>query len=247
MNFIKKILAYPLSVLHYFFFGLTLLIFHPIQWLAFNLGGYKAHKKAIDYMNLCLVASLYFLGTRVRFINGQDIPENVPLIIVTNHQSTYDIPPIFWYMRKFHPKFVSKIELGKGIPSVSYNLRHGGSVLIDRKDARQALTALGNFGKYIEKHKRSAVIFPEGTRSRNGIPKRFSENGLKILVKKAPSSYVVPITINNSWKLVKNGMFPLGIGAKLTFEVHKPIKSDSLSFDELFIKTEKTIKDSVIV
>ncbi len=247
MNFLKKILSYPLTVIHYFFFGLTLLVFHPIQWLAFNIGGYQPHKKVVDYMNLCLVGSLYFLGTRVKFINKQDLPDNVPLIMVMNHQSTYDIPPLFWFLRKYHPKFVSKIELGKGIPSVSYNLRHGGSVLIDRKDARQSLTALNKFGMYIAKHNRSAVIFPEGTRSRNGIPKRFSENGIKMMVKKAPSSYILPITVNNSWKLVKNGAFPLGIGVTLMFEVHKPIKSDSLPFKELIEKVEKDVKEAVIV
>ena len=42
-------------------------------------------------------------------------------------------------MRKWHPKFISKKELGKGIPSVSYNLKYGGSALIDRKDPKQAL------------------------------------------------------------------------------------------------------------
>lgn len=247
MNFLKKILSYPLTVIHYFFFGFFLLFFHPIQWIAFNLIGYSAHKKVVDYMNLCLVLTLCFLGSRVQFINNQEIPENVPLIMVTNHQSTYDIPPIFWFLRKYHPKFVSKIELGKGIPSVSYNLRHGGSVLIDRKDARQSLTALNKFGNYIEKNKRSAVIFPEGTRSRNGIPKKFSENGIKMLIKKSPSSYILPITINNSWKLVKNGAFPLGLGIKVIFEVHKPIKSDSLPFKELMEKIEKEVKDAVIV
>ncbi len=166
---------------------------------------------------------------------------------MSNHQSTYDIPPIFWYLRKYHPKFVSKIELGKGIPSVSYNLRHGGSVLIDRRDPRQALKALSDFGAYIEKKNHSAVIFPEGTRSRNGVPKRFSENGLKMMVKKASSSYVVPISINNSWKIVQHGTFPLGIFNKITFDVHKAIKSDSLPFKELFQKTEKAIKNGVII
>ncbi len=247
MNFLKKILSYPLSIIHYFFFGLTLLIFHPIQWLAFNLGGYNAHKKVVDYMNLCLVGTLFFLGSRIVFKNKYKLPENTPLILVSNHQSTYDIPPVFWYLRKYHPKFVSKIELGKGIPSVSYNLRHGGSVLIDRKDPRQALKALSDFGTYIEKNNRSAVIFPEGTRSRNGVPKRFSENGLKMMVKKTPSSYVVPISINNSWKIVQHGAFPLGVFNKITFDVHQAIKSDSLSFNELFQKTEKVIKDGVVV
>ncbi len=61
------------------------------------------------------------------------------------------------------------------------------------------------------------------------------------------SAYIVPITVNNSWKLVKNGAFPLGIGVTLMFEVHKPIKSDSLPFKELIEKVEKDVKEAVIV
>ncbi len=68
-----------------------------------------------------------------------------------------------------------------------------------------------------------------------------------MLVKKMPSSYVLPITINNSWKLVQNGAFPLTIGVKLVFHVHKPIKSDSLQFKALFEQIEKSVKDAVIV
>ena len=125
-----------------------------------------------------------------------------------------------WFFRKFHPKFVSKIELGKGIPSISFNLNHGGSVLIDRKNPKQALPAIKKLSEYIESNCRSAVIFPEGTRSKNGKPKRFSPNGLKILCKYAPSAYVVPVTINNSWKMFKFGSFPLGLGNNLSFTVH---------------------------
>jgi 1-acyl-sn-glycerol-3-phosphate acyltransferase len=247
MKFLKKLISYPLSILYYVLFFSILLVFHPLQWLGHNLGGYKGHKIAVDYLNYCLTKSLYVLGTRIKFINKQTLPDDTPLIFVSNHQNLNDIPPIFWYLRKYHPKFVSKIELEKGIPSVSYNLSKGGSVLIDRKDPKQALKALSNFGSYIEKTNRSAVIFPEGTRSKNGVPKRFSENGLKILIKKTPSSYVVPMTINNSWKILENGYWPLTIFLKFTFEVHEPIKSDSMPFEELFKKTEKAIKDTIII
>lgn len=244
---IKKIVAYPLSILYYFFFFLILGVFHPLQWLAYNIGGYYWHKKVVDILNLYLTLCLYILGTRFKFINNHKIPENSPLIIVSNHQNLNDVPPIFWYLRKHHPKFVSKIELGKGIPTVSYNLRKGGSVLINRKDARQSLNALSKFGTYIENTKRSAVIFPEGTRSIDGKPKRFSQNGLKILSKKIPSGYIVPLTINNSWKILENGYWPLSIGLKITFEVHEPIKIDSVPFEELFLKTEKIIKDAIVI
>lgn len=243
----RKLIAYILTVLYYFFFGLFLVIFHPIQWISLKFGGYNVHKKSVDYLNFFLVSCLYILGTKIKFNNKYQLPENTPLIIVSNHQSMNDIPPYIWFLRKYHPKFVSKKELGKGIPSISFNLKHGGSVLIDRKDSKQALNAIINFGKYIEKYNYSAVIFPEGTRSRTGEPKRFSENGLKMLVENAPSSYIVPITVNNSWKLLKYGGFPMEIGVNLTFDVHEPIKANSLPFDELFSKVETEIKSKVIV
>jgi len=245
MSFIKRILSYPLSVVHYLFFGLTIVVFHPMQWFALKVFGYATHKKVVDILNLVLVWSLYILGTRVKFVSKHKIPKDVPLIIVSNHQSSHDISPISWYLRGVHPKFVSKIELGKGIPSVSFNLKHGGSVLIDRSDARQSLSALAKFSKSLEKNKWAGVIFPEGTRSKDGNPKRFSENGVKIICKYAPSAYIVPLTINNSWKLVSNGNFPLNVGVKLHFEVHEPIAVNSMEFKDLFQKVEETIKNSV--
>ena len=242
----KIILSYILSSIYYFFFYLGLLFFHALQWLAYNLKGYKWHKWVVDIMNGYLMSCLYILGTQITFINKHLLPKNVPLIIVSNHQGLYDISPISWFFRKKHPKFISKKELGKGIPSVSYNLRHGGSVLIDRKNAKQSITTIINFGKYIEKSKYTAVIFPEGTRSKTGKPKPFSIAGLKMLSKFAPSSYIVPLTINNCWKLAKNGRFPLTIGQHITFEVHEPIKVTSLKFEDLFEKVEHTIKNSIV-
>lgn len=245
MAYFLKIISYPLSVLHYLAFGILLLVFHPIQWISYNLFGKKAHRISVIALNMGLTWSLYFLFSRVKFINRHKIPDNAPLIIVSNHQSTYDIPPMYRYFSKQFPNFVSKKELGKGIPSVSYNLRHGDNVLIDRKDPRQAINTLMKFGQKIEKENLTAVIFPEGTRSKIAIPKPFRESGLKMMVKKAPSSYIIPLSINNSWRLVRKGAFPLGVGIKVTMEAHEPIKSDSMPFEALLERTEETIKEAL--
>lgn len=242
----RKFLAYPLTCIYFIFFGIVLLVFHPIQWICFNWFGYGAHQKSVSYLNLTLIWCTYLLGTRYTFQNDHHIPQGVPLIIVSNHQSMNDIPPIIWYMRKYHPKFVSKIELGKGIPSVSYNLRHGGSALIDRKDSKQALVAIAKLGQYIEKNKRSAVIFPEGTRSRTGHPKKFQPTGLKVLMKQAPSALIVPISINNSWKMLRYGKFPYGIGSHLYFKVHPPMENTGDS-DLLLARAEEVIKNDIRV
>lgn len=188
----------------------------------------------------------FILGTRYTFNNPYSLPKNKPLIIVANHQSMNDIPPIIWYLRKHHPKFVSKIELGKGIPSVSFNLKYGGSVLIDRKDGKQAIQQIAKLGGYIEEHNRSAVIFPEGTRSRDGHPKKFQSTGLKMLIKKAPSALIVPISINNSWKMLRFGKFPYGLGNHIKFQVHQPLEITG-NPDDLINTVEERITQGIRV
>lgn len=219
-----KLIAYPLTIIYFIVFGFFLLVFHPIQWLCLKVFGYKAHKKSVDILNLFLLRCLHLLGARYHFDNPHQIAINQPVIIVSNHQSMNDIPPIIWFMRKHHPKFISKKELGKGIPSVSFNLRHGGSVLIDRKQALQSVQAIEEFAKRVEKNNWGAVIFPEGSRSRKGHPRPFKTKGMLSLFKNIPNATVIPMTINGSWKTLKYGKFPMGIGAKLIFKVHEPIQ-----------------------
>ena len=123
MKFLISLLAYPLTVLHYLYFGLILLVFHPIQWIAFNVFGKKAHREVVIWLNFFITTSLFLLASRVKFINKHPLPLDSPIIIVSNHQSTYDIPPIYWYLRKIYPNFVSKIELGKSAPTLHYLLK----------------------------------------------------------------------------------------------------------------------------
>ncbi len=241
-----KIISYLLSSIFAIVFFLLLIVFHPIQWLGLKIFGSNGHQNVVNVMNWFLVKSLLILGIPVRLKNEHSIPENETIIFVSNHQSMFDIPPIIWFFRKHIPKFVSKKELGKGIPSISFNLKYGGAALIDRKDRKQALTEMAKFAKRIHTNKWSATIFPEGTRSRNGAPKKFASNGLKVLAKYNPEAYVVPLTINNSWKIFKYGKFPFGIGSPITIVTHEPIKIDSLPFEELLVKVEDAVKGAIL-
>jgi 1-acyl-sn-glycerol-3-phosphate acyltransferase len=241
----EKIVSYPITIIYYLVFLLFLVIFHPVQWICLNVFGYNAHKKSVDILNFFLVRTTHILGTTYKVEGREKLPVGVPVILVANHQSMYDIPPIIWFMRKVHPKFISKKELGKGIPSVSYNLRHGGSVLIDRKDPKQALPAIKQIAEYIQKNNRAAVIFPEGTRSKTGVPKKFSENGLKILCKYAPSAYIVPVSINNSWKMVRFGQYPLGLGSRITFTIQEPFAIKNIPFEEVMERTENAVVQGI--
>lgn len=235
-----KLISYFFSSIFAFVFFLSLVIFHPLQWIGLKIG-YQAHKNVVDILNWILTKSLIIIGNTVHFKVTHPIPENTTIIFVANHQGLFDIPPIIWYLRKYHSKFVSKIELGKGIPSISFNLKYGGAALINRKDPKQALTEIKEFGQRVHNNKWSATIFPEGTRSVTGKPKKFYYSGLKMIIKYNPEAYIVPITINDSWKVFKYGKFPLGMFNKITLETHQPIKIDALPIDELLQKTEALI------
>ena len=241
----KRIIGYILSPLHHFLFFSFLVIFQPIQWICLKLGGYNGHKKSVDALNFFLLSSYYALGCPVSFKNSRHLPTNRPIIFVTNHQSMYDIPPLIWFLRKYHAKFISKIELTKNIPSISFNLRHGGGANIDRKDTKQSVGEILMLGERMKKNNWSAVIFPEGTRSKDGKLKDFQVGGIATLLKRAPTALIVPIAIQNSWKIVKHGLFWLEAFHPITFTVLSPIEPEGKPFEDSVKEAEMAVKSVV--
>ena len=235
----KKVLGYILSPIYLIVFGLLLGIFHPIQVVCWEIWGYPAQKRAVEILNYLLIKSLFILGSSVKFKGFEKLPKDCPLIIVSNHQSQYDIPPIVWGFRKHYPKFISKIELGKGIPSISYNLRKGGSALIDRSNRSQSIKEIIKLGRQIEANNYSACIFPEGTRSKDGKVKTFNVGGLGTLLKTSPSAAIIPFAVNGNYLLQR---FPMGIGEKLTYSVLDPIERENRTAEEISKMCELAIK-----
>ncbi|WP_158828819.1 lysophospholipid acyltransferase family protein [Mucilaginibacter lacusdianchii] len=241
----KKFFGFILSAIHYPAFGLLLVIFQPIQWFCYRFVGYAAHKQSVDILNWFLTSTYYLLGNRVTFTNRQNLPLGRPIIFIANHQSMYDIPPMIYYLRKYHAKFISKIELTKGIPSISYNLKVGGGANIDRKDPRQSITELVKLGTRMKENNWSTVIFPEGTRSKDGQVRKFQSAGVATILKKCPNALLVPIAINNAWKMVQYGIYPLSSFEHLTFEVLPPIEPNGQTAEVLVNQVEETIRKKV--
>lgn len=242
---IKKVLSYLLTPVYLLYFGLLLVIFHPIQVVTRLIWGYPVRKRVVDVLNYALLYGLRILGAKITFRGLDKIPEGRPIIIVSNHQSTMDIPPIIVGFRKNHPKFISKIELGKWIPSISYNLRHGGSVLIDRKNPRQAVKDILILGKHIESNHYAACIFPEGTRSKNGKVKSFMAAGVASLVKSSPSALIVPFAISGNYELMKKGYYPMTFGVDLQFTVFDAIDPKGKDINDLVLLIEGMIRKEV--
>jgi 1-acyl-sn-glycerol-3-phosphate acyltransferase len=238
----KKFLGYFLSPLATIAFMLMLIIFQPIQWMCYNWGGYKAHKRSVDILNFFLVGTYYILFNPVKFTNKQNLPVGRSIIFIANHQSDFDIPPMIYFLRKYHAKFVSKVELTKGVPSISYNLKVGGGANIDRNDPRQAITELVKFGTRMKENKWSAMIFPEGTRSKDGKVKTFQAAGVAALLKKCPDALLVPVAIKDSWKMRRYGLYPLNTFTPMSWTVLEPIEPGKAPIDELVKEVENRIR-----
>ncbi|RUT77652.1 lysophospholipid acyltransferase family protein [Ancylomarina longa] len=240
-----KILSYILSALFYFLFFLVLIIFHPIQFISLKLFGYQGHKTSVDVLNFFLMRSVGILGVRTTYDGNRNLPTNRPLIVVSNHQGTYDIPPLAWFFRKHHPKFISKIELAKNIPSVSFNLRHSGAALIDRKNRAQAIPEIYKLGQLIAKNNYAACIFPEGTRSRTGKMRPFKSGGIEALLKAAPHALIVPFVVDGNYKIEKNGRFPLNIGDRVSYSILEPIEPGERTATEITALVEEKIREKL--
>lgn|SRR5690554_4938505 len=240
----KKIVSYPLSIIYYLLLGITLVTFDIIQRIAL-LFGYRPHKKSVDILNFFLLLNPRVLGTRFKVEDNCKVPINTPVLIVSNHQSMYEISLIIWHLRRYHPKFISKKSLGRGVPSVSYNLRKGGSILIDRKNKEESLEKMIDFTQYLMENKRGGVIFPEGTRSRDGSLKPFKIGGLNTLIPNMKGAYVIPISVSNSWKLQSGSPFPLALGVKVKMKIHDGILIGDEDPVELIHRLEKIIDKGI--
>jgi len=238
----NKFFGYIFSPIFYLFFFLTLIIFQPVQWVSYRLFGYKAHKTSVDILNFFLTYCDLLLGSSITFRNDHDLPLNRPIIFVANHQSMYDIPALIWFLRRYHVKFISKIELTKGIPSISFNLKYGGGANIDRKDSKQAISEIIKLGRRMKENTWSTMIFPEGTRAKDGKLKSFQVGGIATLLKVVPNALIVPVAIENSWKLVQYGSFPLSFGERLRWTVLNPIEPDGRNPEIVTLEAENAIR-----
>lgn len=201
-------------------FGLVLLVFDIAGRLVLPFS-MTAFEYVMAGLQRALVGVFQLFGTRIAVHRSPKVEPHTGYVIISNHQSMLDIALIGGCLFTNLPKYVAKAELGRWIPSVSLNLKKGGHALIDRADAVQALAAIRDFGKRVQDHNRSAVIFPEGSRSRDGTLQPFKRSGARVLLDAADQMPVVPVAIKGSWQL--NRMWPFSPGATVEMWIGDPI------------------------
>lgn len=173
-------------------------------------------------------------------IKQADLLNKVPerhLFVVSNHLSWADIPSLLFAL-PFNLGFVAKIELTR-IPILHYWMRQIGCIFVDRKKHREAMRALHALEKN-DQYTR-IVLFPEGTRSKNGKIGSFKPGGLKIAW--TLGAIVQPIHLSgtrNSWEARTNTSEGEGTLKVLPTMDLKAIRKQGVSFDQ-FLNTLETL------
>ncbi len=142
-------------------------------------------------------------------------------VFVSNHQSIYDIPVLFASIPA-QLRIISKASLG-AFPVLGWHLRWTGHLLVDRK--RAGAGTLGQVAGMIQRGD-SLIVFPEGTRSRDGRVGRF-KRGLFLLAIDAGAT-VVPVAINGTRHVMLKGRLMTCPG-DVSLVVHEPIPTDGLT------------------
>ena len=202
---------------------LVLLITGVLSTATILLGMFDRHGKQVYRINqfwTWLVLRIARISVTVRGLENIDPSEQY--VFMVNHQSNIDIPVLVQSLARFQLRWIAKKEL-LWVPLFGWAMWATKHITVNRSDPSDAV-------KSLERAKQrmaagiSVVVFPEGTRSRNGKLLRFKKGGFLLALKTGKN--IVPVTINGSGQLLPSGDWRLRSG-NVEVIVGKPIMTDT--------------------
>lgn len=137
-------------------------------------------------------------------------------VFVANHQSIYDIPVLFASL-PFQLRIIAKDSLGR-FPFLGWHLRRTGHLLVNRRKPDSA--AVFAWANALTRKGLSLIVFPEGTRSRDGQVALFK--GGSFYPAMQAGLPVVPLSIVGSRHVMRKGELTTRPG-HVRLVVHEPI------------------------
>ena len=153
-------------------------------------------------------------------------PRN-PYVVVSNHQSMADIPVLShlpWEM-----KWMAKKELFS-VPFVGWELKLAGDIRVDRDNPRDAVRSIRMARKYLDQ-RCSVMVFPEGTRSRDGHIGPFHDGAFRLAIDAGVP--VLPVVVEGTFGCLPKRSWRFGKATAIKIVVLEPISTEGMKRSDL--------------
>ncbi|MDR2473722.1 MAG: 1-acyl-sn-glycerol-3-phosphate acyltransferase [Tannerella sp.] len=154
----------------------------------------------------------------VKITGRENIIKGKPYIIASNHQSVFDIFTIYGYIG-VPLLFMMKKSLGK-IPLVGFACKKCGFVFVDKSSVRTAFQSIKEAETKLLSGNKSLIVFPEGSRTRDGKMNKFKRGAFQIAVDSKIA--VLPVTLNGPYYIMKGNSWDI-FPHRIEMIIHHPV------------------------
>ena len=169
-----------------------------------------------------------FAGVRVTVDNRANLEPQQPYVFMANHASTIDIWALFLAIPR-RVRMIAKKQLAR-IPLFGWVMWAGRFIFIDRQNAVAARRSIDDAGRRIRGGD-SVLIFPEGTRTRDGVLGPFKKGGFHTAL--ALGCPIVPVWIDGASDVIAPDQFIVNYDVTITARFGKPIDTTGMTTDDL--------------
>ncbi len=152
----------------------------------------------------------------------ENIHKGKPYVFVSNHQGAFDIFLIYGFLG-VPIKWVMKAGIGK-IPFVGAACRSAGFIFVDNSSSKAAAKSVFEAERSLRSGA-SIVIFPEGSRSKDGKLARFKKGAYQMAVDQHLP--IIPITLNGPFNVLPIGSIMVH-RHPMEMIIHKPISTEGM-------------------
>jgi len=170
------------------------------------------------------------------------IDSTKPYIFMCNHQSNFDIPVLVGHLRTQF-RWIAKAELFR-IPILGRGMKGAGYIGIDRSDRESAIESINQAAGSIARGV-SVMIFPEGTRSRDGRLRPFKKGGFILAVDAGVQ--IVPIVIRGTFPIMPKSGLRVRPGP-VFIDVLEPVATEDYTRetkDELLVRIRQIMQTAL--
>jgi 1-acyl-sn-glycerol-3-phosphate acyltransferase len=179
-------------------------------------------------------------GVRLEIVRNPALDPARSYIIMCNHQSLFDIPALMLGLGLQFRWIIKRSYMH--VPMFGWALFCARHVFIDRSNPKRSLRAMDAAARRLPKGV-SIAVFPEGTRSDDGVVREFKSGGFLLAVRNGMP--ILPVTVNGSWRVLPDKRSLAFRSGTIQMIVGEPIETagmDRKKLDELVARTRAAIE-----